>query len=71
MKTEPAFDDPHAFYDRLVRAQDDLAAPEREFLVNTLVLLLANQVADDDILAACIDEARAMTQIHYSRDGAP
>lgn len=70
MKTEPTFADPHAFYDRLVRAQEGLTEEQREFLMNSLVLLMANQVGDDTVLAACIDEARSATLDNYATDGA-
>lgn len=49
--------DPDAFYARLVSLHDGLDADASARLNATVILLLANQVGDDDVLHAILDEA--------------
>lgn len=57
MKTELMLKDPDAFYERLLQAHAGLT-PEQSALLNArLILLLANQVGDDRVLAECIEAA--------------
>ncbi|MBL8383134.1 MAG: DUF2783 domain-containing protein [Burkholderiales bacterium] len=58
MKTTLNFTDHDAFYERLIAAHQGLTDAQSAALNARLVLLLANQVGDDAILAACIDAAR-------------
>lgn len=57
MKLDPFISDPDAFYEALVAANDGLGEDQSDHLVLRLLFLLANQVGDDAVLAACIDEA--------------
>ena len=59
MKSELNIDDPDGFYDALVSAHEGLSEQESADLDARLVLLLANQVGDTNVLLECIAAARA------------
>ena len=59
MKTEANLADPDAFYERLLDAHRGLAEAESAQLNARLILLLANQIGDDRVLADCIAAARS------------
>ena len=59
MKTTLNFHDADAFYERLLDAHTDLSPQDSQLLNARLILLLANQVGDDRVLAECIEAARA------------
>lgn len=48
-----------AFHAALVRAHEGLNDEDSALLDSQLVLLLANQVGDPQVLQACVDAARA------------
>jgi Protein of unknown function (DUF2783) len=58
MKTTLNFTDHDAFYERLIAAHGGLTDEQSAQLNARLVLLLANQVGDEVVLAACVDAAR-------------
>lgn len=58
MKTTLNFTDHDAFYERLVAAHKGLSDAQSATLNARLVLLLANQIGDDALLAECIAAAR-------------
>jgi hypothetical protein len=58
MKSELAIADPDAFYDALVSAHEGLSEAESADLDARLVLLLANQVGELQVLLDCIAAAR-------------
>lgn len=59
MKTDPKITDPDAFFEKLIAAQEGLDDAAQETFLHQLILLLANQVGETDVLIDCIDEARA------------
>ena len=59
MLTHANIPDPDGFYAAWLRAHEGLSEAESHDLDARLVLLLANQVGDQQVLLACIDEARA------------
>ena len=58
VKTEAQWTDADGFYERLLDAHQGLSPAESEALNARLILLLANQIGDADVLADCIDAAR-------------
>jgi len=58
------FADADAFYEALLRAHDGLPDADSALLDAQLVLLLANQVADPELLQACLTAARAALPSH-------
>ena len=58
MKTEPNISDPDGFYEAWVAAHEGLCDAESTELDARLVLLLANQVGEPQVLLDCIAEAR-------------
>ncbi len=58
MKTAANIPDPDGFYEAWVDAHEGLSDEESTDLDARLVLLLANQVGDQQVLLACIAEAR-------------
>ncbi len=58
MKTTLNFSDHDAFYEQLVNAHHGLNEAESAQFNARLLLLLANQVGDQTVLAACIEAAR-------------
>ena len=59
MRTDPNMADPDGFYEAWLAAHEGLSDEESSELDARLVLLLANQVGDPDVLRACIAEALA------------
>jgi len=59
MKTDLHIGDPDGFYEAWVAAHDGLSESESADLDARLVLLLANQVGDLQVLLDCIAAARA------------
>lgn len=57
MKTTPNIGDTDAFYEALMNAHDGLSDDESAQLQARLILLLANQIGDDEVLMACLKEA--------------
>jgi hypothetical protein len=57
MKTTPQFQDPDAFYEQLLDAQAGLSREEAELFNARLILLLANQIGDAQVLRYCIAAA--------------
>lgn len=58
MKTTLNFTDHDAFYERLIAAHQGLNEAQSAALNARLLLLLANQVGDESVLAQCVDAAR-------------
>lgn len=61
MKTDLNLADADLFYEQLLDAHADLSAEQSQALNARLILLLANQVGDTQVLAACIAAAREST----------
>ena len=59
MKTALHFQDADAFYEQLLDAHEGLTPEQSQLLNARLILLLANQVGDAEVLKACIEAARA------------
>ncbi|WP_422084483.1 DUF2783 domain-containing protein [Variovorax sp.] len=57
MNTAPRIPDPDGFYAALLAAHEGLSEAQSADLNARLVLLLANQCADQAVLLACIDAA--------------
>jgi hypothetical protein len=57
MITEPRIPDPDGFYATLLAAHEGLAEAESADLNARLMLLLANQCGDQEVLLACIRAA--------------
>jgi hypothetical protein len=58
MKTTLHFQDADGFYEQLLDAHAGLSPQESELLNARLILLLANQVGNAQVLRECIDAAR-------------
>lgn len=58
MNPAPNFQDADGFYERLLDAHQGLSREQSELLNARLILLLANQVGDDQVLAGCVAAAR-------------
>jgi hypothetical protein len=58
MNTKPNFQDADGFYEQLLDAHAGLSLEESQALNARLILLLANQVGDAQVLAQCITAAR-------------
>ena len=58
MKIEAQWTDADGFYERLLDAHQDLSPAESEALNARLILLLANQIGDVEILINCIAAAQ-------------
>ena len=59
MRTDANMADPDGFYEAWIAAHEGLSDGESNDLDARLVLLLANQIGDPEVLRACIAEARA------------
>ena len=59
MRTDPHIPDPDGFHDAWLRAHEGLAEDASADLDTRLVLLLANQIGDQQVLLDCIAKARA------------
>ncbi|MDM4767329.1 DUF2783 domain-containing protein [Pelomonas sp. SE-A7] len=57
----PNIPDPDGFYEQLIAAQRELSDEQADLLLAKLVLILANQVGDREILAEAIALARTNT----------
>lgn len=53
------FADPDGFYDALIKAHDGLSAEESAAFNARLILILANQIGDTDVLLAALDAAKS------------
>jgi hypothetical protein len=62
MKTDLNLQDADGFYEQLLDAHEGLGKEESELLNARLILLLANQIGDAQVLKACVDAARNMPQ---------
>lgn len=62
MNTAPNFQDADGFYERLLDAHQGLSREQSELLNARLILLLANQVGNAQVLADCIAAARDTVQ---------
>ncbi|MES2787894.1 MAG: DUF2783 domain-containing protein [Pseudomonadota bacterium] len=60
MKTEPNLPDADLFYEQLLDAHEGLTQEQSQLLNARLILLLANQVGDSQVLKACIAAARQL-----------
>lgn len=60
MKTDLHLTDADAFYEQLLDAHEGLSPEQSQLLNARLILLLANQVGDPQVLKACIDAARQL-----------
>ncbi|MEO5672511.1 MAG: DUF2783 domain-containing protein [Ramlibacter sp.] len=60
MKTSLNFQDADTFYEQLLDAHSGLDAAQSELLNARLILLLANQVGDAEVLRACVEAAHEM-----------
>jgi hypothetical protein len=60
MKTTLNLQDADGFYEQLLDAHTGLTPEESELLNARLILLLANQVGDAQVLKACIEAAKQM-----------
>lgn len=56
--TAPNIPDPDGFYEELIAAHRDLDDEQSAALNSRLILLLANHIGDNDILAQAIEEAK-------------
>ncbi|WP_332813517.1 DUF2783 domain-containing protein [Ramlibacter sp.] len=69
MKTVLNFQDADTFYEQLLDAHQGLGRDESELLNARLILLLANQVGDAQVLAECV-RAAALPQPAKPSSGA-
>lgn len=58
MKTALHLQDADAFYEQLLDAHQGLSKEQSELLNARLILLLANQVGDAEVLKECVEAAR-------------
>jgi hypothetical protein len=58
MKTALNLQDADSFYEQLLDAHQGLTREQSELLNARLILLLANQVGDAEVLRECIEAAR-------------
>lgn len=58
LNTQTAFDDPDAFYNRLIEAHEGLDDDKGNLLNAKLVLLLANHIGDMAVIEQAIAAAR-------------
>ncbi|MCA0212326.1 MAG: DUF2783 domain-containing protein [Proteobacteria bacterium] len=58
MKTTLNLQDADTFYEQLMDAHTDLSREQSELFNARLILLLANQVGDAQVLRECIEAAR-------------
>ncbi len=62
MKTALNFQDADTFYEQLLDAHAGLTPAQSELLNARLILILANQVGDAQVLKACIEAAARLPQ---------
>lgn len=60
MKTTLHFQDADLFYEQLLDAHAGLDREQSELLNARLILILANQIGDSRVLAACLNAAREL-----------
>ena len=58
LKISPNFQDPDAFYECLLDAHHGLSREQSELLNARLILILANQLGDTQLLQACLEAAK-------------
>ena len=58
LDTSLHIDDPDGFYERLIELHEGLTAEESHHVNARLVLLLANQIGDRDLLDQILERAR-------------
>ncbi|HCY14358.1 MAG: hypothetical protein A2Z93_09150 [Curvibacter sp. GWA2_64_110] len=58
MKTTLHFQDADTFYEQLLDAHTGLDREQSELLNARLILLLANQIGNSEVLAACVQAAK-------------
>lgn len=58
LKTEPNIPDPDGFYDELLKAHTGMSDEESAAYNARLILVLANQIGDRDILREALDAAK-------------
>lgn len=57
MRTDPNITDPDDFYARLIALHDGLGPEESQAVNARLILLMANQIGDGEVLDAILDAA--------------
>ncbi|MEY4712615.1 MAG: hypothetical protein RIS88_2065 [Pseudomonadota bacterium] len=62
MKTALNFQDADTFYEQLLDAHAGLSPAQSELLNARLILILANQVGDAQVLRACIEAAARLPE---------
>lgn len=62
MKSSPQFQDPDGFYEKLLDAHAGLSAEQSALLNARLILLLANQIGDAQVLHQCIEAAARLPE---------
>lgn len=67
MKTALNLQDADGFYEQLLDAHQGLSKDESDLLNARLILLLANQVGDAQVLKACVEAARQMPPVKSGR----
>ena len=60
MKTALNLPDADGFYEQLLDAHQGLTREESDLLNARLILLLANQLGDQKVLAECVEAARRL-----------
>lgn len=60
MKTTLHFQDADAFYEQLLDAHTGLSREQSELLNARLILLLANQIGNSEVLTACVQAVRQL-----------
>lgn len=58
LNLNPNIDRPDDFYEELLAAHEGLTKSESDALNARLILILANQIGDRDMLSAALDAAR-------------
>jgi hypothetical protein len=59
LKLDPNITDPDGFYDDLLHAHEGLSKEESDAYNARLILILANQIGDRDVLRAALEAAKA------------
>ncbi len=62
MKLDPNMAGPDDFYAALIKANEGLTQDQSHQLMFRLVFLLANQIGDSEVLAACVAESAKLFQ---------
>ncbi len=58
LRTEPQIEDPDDFYARLIALHEGLSSDESNSLNCKLILLMANQIGDREVLFEVLDVVR-------------